>query len=134
MCQARHASLHRMNPQCSHWCISSVGFASEEYWALVHTPISLRAASKIPDAVKALTGEWEKLENQIAWDLNSVRERADVIADAKAAGRTVHFGSLMALMHIKHSALSPEKRKYKGRIVFRGDNVRDERGYLAAVF
>jgi len=37
----------------------------------------------------------------------------------------------MALCHQKHSELSEELRRYKGRVVFRGDNVRDEEGFYA---
>ena len=32
---------------------------------------------------------------------------------------------------MKHADLSKDKQKYKGRVVFRGDNVRDESGFFA---
>ena len=44
---------------------------------------------------------------------------------------TVHFGELMELCHEKHSELPPDQRGYKGRVVFRGDQVKDEQGYWA---
>ena len=44
---------------------------------------------------------------------------------------TLHFGELMSLCFEKHSELPVEKRKYKGRVVFRGDQVRDETGFYA---
>ena len=37
----------------------------------------------------------------------------------------------MDLCHEKHSELPPEKRRYKGRLVFRGDQVKDEQGAFA---
>ena len=37
----------------------------------------------------------------------------------------------MSLCHEKHSELAPAFRRYKGRVVFRGDQVRDESGYYA---
>ena len=37
----------------------------------------------------------------------------------------------MPLCHVKHSELAKEFHSYKGRVVFRGDNVKDEQGYLA---
>ena len=37
----------------------------------------------------------------------------------------------MDLCHEKHSELPPDQRKYKGRVVFRGDQVKDETGYFA---
>ena len=48
-------------------------------------------------------------------------------------GIEYHFGDLMTLCHEKHAELNlPQPKKvYKGRIVFRGDIVKDETGYLA---
>jgi hypothetical protein len=44
-----------------------------------------------------------------------------------------HFGDLMTSCHEEHAQLNlPQLKKvYKGRIVFRGDIVKDETGYLA---
>ena len=39
----------------------------------------------------------------------------------------------MPLCHQKHAELPEHQRSYKGRVVFRGDNIKDEAGY-AAVF
>ena len=49
----------------------------------------------------------------------------------KAKKKKVHFGALMELCHIKHSELQAWLQRYKGRIVFRGDNVKDEEGSFA---
>ena len=72
-----------------------------------------------------------KLDHRKAWLLETVRKKSKVMAQARSEGNIVHFGSLMALCHIKHSELAESLQKYKGRVVFRGDNVRDESGYLA---
>ena len=37
----------------------------------------------------------------------------------------------MRLFHLKHSELEEYLQSYKGRVVFRGDNVKDESGHLA---
>ena len=59
-------------------------------------------------------------------------EKADVLKrKVKSPKLTLHFGSLMELCHEKHSELPPEKRGYKGRVVFRGDQVRDDTGHFA---
>ena len=71
------------------------------------------------------------MDTRGAWDTSKVQPRAKVIADAKARGDPVHFGSLMDLCHIKNSQLSKEFWSYKGRIVFRGDTVKDENGQYA---
>ena len=72
---------------------------SEEWFALVHTPVPIPKALTIPDAKKALDK---------AWDVSKVRPKAEVIAQAKRAGRPVHFGSLMDLCHVKNSQLEKE--------------------------
>ena len=64
---------------------------SEEYWALVHTPIAIDKALKIPAARAALEKEWKKLEGRTAWLLNTVREYDDVESEARKQNRNVHF-------------------------------------------
>ena len=86
---------------------------------------------KIPKAREAINKEWKKLEDRTAWDLSQVWERTKVQQWAKRKNYTVHFGTLTTLCHIKHSELAEIYRVYKGRVVFRGDNIKDEDGYLA---
>lgn len=54
-------------------------------------------------------------------------EKNDRLEAAKAAGQVMHIAELMSIASIKWE--TPAKRRRKGRIVFRGDDVRD-----AAVF
>ena len=93
----------------------------------------MKKAMKMPRAKKAVDSEWSSLAESGAWDLKSVRPRRQVIDEAKKTGKTVHFGSLMDLCHEKNSELHlPESQKvYKGRVVFRGDQVKDENGFYA---
>ena len=54
-------------------------------------------------------------------------EKSERIALAKQEGKTSHRAGVMPiarLARLKHWE-SPERRKYKGRLVFRGDQVRD---------
>ena len=44
---------------------------------------------------------------------------------------TVPFASLMDLCHLKNSELEPQFQKYKGRVVLRGDIVKDDSGSYA---
>ena len=46
-------------------------------------------------------------------------------------GRKVHFASLMDLCHLKYSELEPQCQKHKGRVVLRGDIVKDDSGSYA---
>ena len=50
---------------------------------------------------------------------------------AALTGKTVHFGRVFPLCHIKHSELAEAFQKYKGRVVFGGNQIRDEHGVLA---
>ena len=95
------------------------GDVSSEWFACVHTPLPIPKALQIPDAKAALEKEWTKLENKKAWDISTVQPRAKVIRDAKASGRSVHFGSLMDLCHIKNSQMGEEFWSFEGRTVFR---------------
>ena len=69
----------------------------------------------------------------MAWDTTKVKPKAEVIAEAKKQNRTVRFGSLMDLCHEKHAEFNKpaDEKVYKGRVVFRGDQVKDETGYYA---
>jgi len=110
--------------------IASAGTSSTTHYAMVHKPIPLPVAMRIPEAREALDAEWTKLE-KFAWDLAGVKPRAEVEARARTNGIKIHFGDVMALCHLKNSELRKELQRYKGRIVFRGDGTRDEDGFYA---
>ena len=65
-----------------------------------------------------------------AWQLTQVRNKNEVIAEARNKGNTVHVASLMDLCHLKNSELEPKFQKYKGRVVLRGYSVKDDSGML----
>ena len=73
----------------------------------------------------------QKLEKIPAWQLTKVRNKNEVIGEARNKGRTVRFASLMDLCHLKNSELEPQFQKYKGRVVLRGDVVKDDSGSCA---
>ena len=86
---------------------------------------------KIPAAKAAVDKEWEKLEKISAWNLTKVRSKKEVIDEARTAGATVHFASLMDICHLKNAELEAKHQKYKGRVVLRGDIVKDNSGSYA---
>ena len=47
-------------------------------------------------------------------------------------GAKVHVASLMDICHLKNAELEAKHQKYKGRVVFRGDIVKDDSGSYAA--
>ena len=86
---------------------------------------------KIPEARAAVDKEWEKLEKIPAWNLTRVRSKSEVIDEARTKGAKVHFASLMDTCNLKNAELETKHQKYKGRVVLRGDIVKDvSRSYV----
>ena len=96
----------------------------------------MKQALSIKRAREAVDKEWQALADLPAWDLSTVRPKADVKAEAFRTGKSVHFGSLMDLCHEKHSEknLPVDEKVYKGRVVFRGDQVKDGTGGFAVFY
>ena len=89
-----------------------------------------------PDAKAACEEEWQKLLNagpNGCFDINAAEEFDKVRARYRLNGKTAHFGRVHELCYEKNSEL-PDKdprKKYKGRDVFLGDQVRDQDGNVA---
>ena len=90
--------------------------------------ILISQAMKIPAAKAAVDKEWEKLEKIPAWDTTKVGNKSKVVDEARTKGRKVHFASLMDICHMKNAELEAKHQKYKGRVVLRGDIVKDDSG------
>ena len=97
---------------------------------MVHKFVPTPQAMKIPAAKAALEKEWEELEKILAWNKTKVRSKSEVI-DETRTGRKVHFASLIDLCHLETAELETKHQKYKGRVVFRGDIVKDDSGSCA---
>ena len=80
---------------------------------------------KIPDAKAAVEKDWEN-SRKPAWQLTKVRNKNEVIDEARHEGRKVSFCVMMDLCHLESSELEPQFQKYKGRVVLRGDIVKDD--------
>ena len=112
--------------------ITAKGMNSITRYCLVHKFIPMPQAFKISDAKAAVEKEWENWR-KFPWQLTKVRNKKEVIEEARNKGRKVHFASFMDLCHLKNSELEPKYQKYKGRVVPRGDIAKDDSG-LYAVF
>ena len=66
-----------------------------------------------------------------AWDMTEVRNTSDVIDEARKEGRKVHFASLMDICNLKNAELETKHQKYKGRVLLRGEIVKDDSGSCA---
>ena len=111
--------------------IAGKGENSLQHYNLVHRFIPMPQAMKFPAAKAAVDKEWENLENISAWNLTKVKSKKQVIEEARTSGATVHFASLMDICHLKNAELETKHQKYKGRIVLRGDVVKDHSGSYA---
>ena len=85
-------------------------------------------AMKIPAAKAAVDKEWEKLEKISAWNLTKVRSKKQVIDEARTSGAKVHFASSMDICHLNWRQ---NTKNTKGRVVLRGDIVKDNSGSYA---
>ena len=71
------------------------------------------------------------MEKISAWNLTKVKSKKQVINEARLSGATVHFASFMDICHLKNAELEAKHQKYKGRVVLRGDIVKDDSGSYA---
>ena len=86
--------------------IAGIGMNSLSRHNSVHKFVLMPQAMKIRDA-KAAVEKWEKLGKIRAWQLRKVRNKKEVITEARNEGRKVHFESLLDLCHLKNSELEP---------------------------
>ena len=112
--------------------IASFGTVSDEYLAMIHTSIPDGKVYSIKGAKDSVNAEWDKLFSLESFGMSEVMEYRDCVALYKDVKKEkVHFGTLRALCHEKNAELQLEDPDYKGRVVFRGDQVKDEDGYYA---
>ena len=99
-----------------------------EAHAMVTKLLSRAEMLASPEALEAIKQEATGLQDVGVWDSSTVREKAEVAAQARQSGIKVHFGQLMTIASIKFYELAKHVQKVKGRIVFRGDCAKDEAG------
>ena len=95
---------------------------------MVARPVGRKEIESNPDAQKSIDVEWNNLESKGAWDYNTVREWLQVVKEAKGRIEKVHVGKSLKFVLRKGSELQKGNplRKFKGRIVFQGNSVKDE--------
>ena len=69
----------------------------------------------------------------IVWSIMKATIGIRISKEAERLGKTIHFGRVFPLCQVKHSKLAAAFQKYKGRVVFSGNDIRDENG-VQAVF
>ena len=84
-----------------------------------------------PKAIAAVKAEAAALVEAGTWDESSVIEKEQLLELAKKSCKKLHLGELMPICSIKFAECEASKQKHKGRICFRGDNVKDSDGAVA---
>ena len=111
--------------------VSAAGYLGRGGSVFIAKQLSRKEWQNIPEATASVLDEWNKLIKLKCWDYDSVAEYQSVRGRAIDKKQTVHFGRLFELCHIKHSELDKKHWKYKGRVVFAGNNVTDEHSNVA---
>ena len=92
--------------------------------ACVCRPVSKKEIESNPAAKKAVEAEWARLWEKGVWDVTTVCEWSDLNRISRGAGKTIHVGRRFCICVDKNTDI-PDKRKFKYRVVFQGDEVRD---------
>jgi hypothetical protein len=100
---------------------------------MVARSVSRQEVTKTLAASQSLKDEAQKLVEKGAWDPSGVREWQQVADTARKTGEKAHVGRIFGIVVEKHPELPhghPERR-FKGRLVFQGNEVRDENSHYA---
>ena len=102
--------------------------AEEQFHACIARRVYQKEISEKPKAQEALQKERTRLEAIPVWDLNNPVSWAEVSAEARRNNKKAYIGDIMPLVYQKHAELEGESplKTYKGRIVYRGDAIKDE--------
>ena len=102
------------------------------FYACVARPVPYSEMRTKPAAHKVMQAEWDRLRavgKHGVWNESAVRPKQEVIDEARLKGKKIQIGQLMVCVEKNHDI--PGQSKYKGRVVYRGDCVKDEWGQLA---
>jgi hypothetical protein len=98
--------------------------------ATIHKLLTRQEMMADPLALQAVADEAKAMREIGVWADDSVMEKSDRIQQSKQSDEEIHFADLMSIASIKHFEV-PWKRKYKGRVVFCGGQVRNQYGGAA---
>ena len=79
-------------------------------------------------AIEAIEAEATGLRANGTWLDESVIPLAQLKKQARASGEDIKIAEVLTLAGIKHSELEEQFHRYKGRIVYRGDQIRNQSG------
>ena len=111
-----------------------------EGYACVARPVNKKELAACSPARAAMDKEWNKLrgcqnpkKHTGAWDENKVEEWGDIARRARGNHKPTHVGRIFGICVEKGSELpiGDPGRKFKGRYVFQGNQVRDQENNYA---
>ena len=107
-------------------------FALHALNTCVARPVGRKEMLSTPDAMAAMKKEWGNLIKGGVWTFSFVRERSEVIEEARTSNTLIHVGSLAGICVEKNSQLGKGNplRKYKGRAVIRSRTRTVRRAYF----
>ena len=95
--------------------------------ATVTRPVTRKEMINNPKAMEVFMKEWKGLWDQEVFDFSQTREYDDVVNEAKKKGQRVHVARVHGLIYEKNYQLKEDDpRKFKGRGVLLGDQVKDQ--------
>jgi hypothetical protein len=105
---------------------NAVGPEHQPVFAGIHQLIDRKDWDKYPGSKEAIDKEAKGLLANETWSFEEVVPRSELLSRKEH----LNLGRLMTILSIKHFE-TPELRKLKARIVFRGDQIVDEANNLA---
>lgn len=103
----------------------------QEAFALVHQPLSRAEIAANPKAKEALLEEASTMRSIPVWDETQATEVDSLLETAQESGEHIHIAEVMPMAHKKNAEMPKEFHRLRGRLVFRGDECRDEFGVKA---
>ena len=96
--------------------------------ACVARAVGKKEIESTPTAQRALDTEWKKLVDKKVWNETRCYEWPELARAARQRNETIHLGRVFELCTEKGSELDlgDPGRKYKGRSVFQGNQVKDQ--------
>ena len=97
------------------------------HYGLVHKPISVQETLKVQEAIAAVDKEWKEIDDNSSVGCRESEAKVRSHPSDEEGWKNSsprEFGGPLSL---------EERRTYKGRVVLRMDNVKDEGGYKAAL-
>ena len=98
-------------------------------------PVDRKEVKANQAAERATQQGWDRLRSRKAWSESQPREWEDVAREARLANEEVHVGIVFGFVVEKNTDLlvGDPRRKFKGRVVFQGNNVKNQ-NWERAVF